>query len=277
MMGCRIMLRKFIREPLVHFLGGALLIFAFFWATGTGRDPADYAISIDETDIDRLTTDWVRNFRRAPTRAELDGLIDQEVAEEIYYREALRLGLDKNDPVIRRRLFTKMRFVDGENTEDLAPTDAMLQQWMDQHPGAYALSPLYDFQQVYLGQVSAAQASDWIDQLNDGENPAANASTISLPARLEGASIEEIERRFGDRFAGQMERLEPGKWGGPVTSGFGVHAVRITARQPGKKATLNDVRQRVVNDWSAAQRAEQKEKALSRYRSQYAITVAGRP
>jgi len=271
------MLRKFIREPLIHFLGGALLVFAFFWATGTGRDPADYAISIDETDIDRLTTDWIQNFRRAPTKAELDGLIDQEIAEEIYYREALRLGLDKNDPVVRRRLFTKMRFIDSEDADNVAPTDAILQQWIDKHPGKYALSPLYDFEQIYLGQISAAQAGDWIAQLNDGGNPVANAKSISLPANLERASIAEIARQFGDRFAGQLEGLEPGKWGGPITSGFGVHAVKITAQAPGKKAALDDVRQRVVNDWRAAQQAEQKEKALARYRAQYEITIVGRP
>ncbi|WP_217272110.1 hypothetical protein [Sphingopyxis sp. BSNA05] len=84
-----------MKEPLVHFLGGALLVFAFFWATGSNRDPAEYTISIDETDIERLKAGWVQNFRRAPTQAELDALIDQEIAEEIYYREALRLGLDK--------------------------------------------------------------------------------------------------------------------------------------------------------------------------------------
>jgi len=271
------MLRKFIREPLIHFLGGALLIFAFFWATDTGRDPADHAISIDATDIDRLTSDWQRNFRRAPTQQELDGLIDQEIAEEIYYREALRLGLDKNDPVIRRRLFTKMRFIDSKDEENIAPADSILQQWMSEHPGKYALSPLYDFEQIYLGQISAAQASDWIAQLNDGGNPAANAKSISLPASLERASITEIARQFGDRFAGQLAELEPGRWSGPVTSGFGVHAVKITAKTPGKKATLDDVRQRVVNDWRAARQAEQKEKALARYRAQYEIKVAGRP
>ena len=271
------MLRKFSREPLIHFLGGALLIFTFFWATGTGRDPADYEISIDETDIDRLTTDWERNFRRAPTQQELDGLIDQEITEEIYYREALRLGLDKNDPVIRRRLFTKMRFIDSKDEENVAPTDTILQQWMDEHPGKYALSPLYDFKQIYLGQISAAQASDWIDQLNNGGNPAANAKSISLPASLERASIAEIERQFGDRFAGQLAKLELGLWSGPVASGFGVHAVRVTAKTLGKKAALDDVRQRVVNDWRADQQTKQKEKALSRYRGQYEITVAGRP
>ena len=271
------MLRKLIREPLVHFLGGALLIFAFFWATGTDRDPADYAISIDETDIDRLTTDWIQNFRRAPTKAELDGLIDQEIAEEIFYREALRLGLDKNDPVIRRRLFTKMRFIDSENSENLSPTDTILQQWMDQHPRKYALPPLYDFEQIYLGQISAVQASDWIAQLNDGADPTAIAKSISLPANLKRTTNAEIARQFGDRFAGQLADLEPGQWRGPVTSGFGVHAVRIRAKTPGKKAALDDVRQRAFNDWRAARQAEQKERALDRYRGQYEITVAGRP
>lgn len=271
------MLRKFIREPLVHFLGGALLIFAFFWATGTGRDPADYTISIDETDIDQLTTDWERNFRRAPTQQELDGLIDQEIAEEIYYREALRLGLDKNDPVIRRRLFTKMRFIDSEDAEIAAPTDAVLQQWMDEHPGKYALAPLYDFQQIYLGQIGAAQASDIVGKIQRGTQPAIFAQSLSLPASLKRVSSADISRQFGDQFAGQLEALEPGVWSGPITSGFGVHAVKITAKNPGKVAALDEVRQQVVNDWHAARQAEQKEKALARYRGQYEISVAGRP
>ncbi|WP_417591991.1 peptidyl-prolyl cis-trans isomerase [Parasphingorhabdus sp.] len=271
------MLRKFIREPLVHFLGGALLIFAFFWATGSSRDPADYTISIDETDIARLRSDWVRNFRRAPTQTELDSLIDQEIAEEIYYREALRLGLDKNDPMIRRRLFTKMRFVDGQEVDNVAPTDAMLQQWMDKDPDKYALSPLYDFEQIYLGRISGAEAGKRIDQLNAGTGAAAFAQSISLPETLKQASIEEIGRQFGDKFAGQLEGLKTGVWSGPVTSGFGVHAVKVTAKAPGKAARLDDVRQRVVTEWRAAQQAEQKEKALARYRAQYEITVAGRP
>lgn len=271
------MLRKFIREPLVHFLGGALLIFAFFWATGSDRDPADYAISIDESDITRLETSWVQNFRRAPTQVELDGLIDQEIAEEIYYREALRLGLDKNDPVIRRRLFTKMRFVDGEESAIVEPDDAVLQQWMDEHPGKYALPSLYDFEQIYLGQISAADARKRIDQLNDGAKPSTFAQSLSLPQTLARASTAEIARQFGDRFAEQLGALEPGVWSGPVASGFGAHAVKISAKLPGQKAALNDVRQRVLNDWRAARQAEQKEQSLSRYRAQYEITVAGRP
>lgn len=271
------MFRKFTREPLIHFLGGALLVFGFFWATGTNRDPADYAINVSDSDIARLKATWVQNFRRAPTQDELDSLIDQEIAEEIYYREALRLGLDKNDPVIRRRLYTKMRFIDGEETANADPSDAVLQEWMDKYPNKYALKPLYDFTQIYLGQIDSADAKKRIDQMNAGIDPAKFAQSISLPATLTQASSSEISRPFGDRFAGQIEALKPGAWRGPITSGFGVHAVKLTGITPGKKAALNDVRQQVVNDWRADGQAAQKEKALSDYRAQYEITVAGRP
>lgn len=271
------MLGKFIREPLVHFLGGALLVFAFFWATGADRDPADYRISIDQTDIERLTSDWIRNFRRPPTEKEMDGLIDQEIAEEIYYREALRLGLDKDDPVIRRRLFTKMRFIDSENAETAAPTDAILQRWLEEHPEKYALSPLYDFEQIYLGQITAEQANERIERLKDGARPADLARSISLPETIQHATIAEISRQFGDEFAGALDQLPTGQWAGPVASGFGMHAVQVTEKTPGETPALADIRQQVANDWLADQRTAQKEQALADYRSQYEVTVAGRP
>ena len=87
----------------------------------------------------------------------------------------------------------------------------------------------------------------------------------------------EIARQFGDQFAERVEKFEPGRWNGPVNSGFGVHAVKITAKIPGKPAALNDIRQRVVNDWRADRQATESETALARYRSQYEVTVAGRP
>ncbi len=271
------MMHKLIREPLVHFLGGALLVFAFFWASGSNRDPADYAIHIDETDIERLKTGWVQNFRRTPTQAELDALIDQEIAEEIYYREALRLGLDKNDPVIRRRLFTKMRFIESGETADSGADDTILQQWMDDHPEKYALPPLYDFEQIYLGQIDSSEARQRIDQLKAGANPDSFAQPLSTPRTFARTETADIARQFGERFAEQLETLEPDDWSGPIVSGFGSHAVRISAKTPGQTATLADVRQRVANDWSATRQAEQRDKSLARLQAEYDITVAGRP
>ncbi len=271
---------KILKEPLIHFLGGALLVFGFFWATGTNRDPADYTISVDQSNIDRLRAGWIQNFRRPPTQQELDALIDQEITEEIYYREALRLGLDRNDAVIRRRMFTKMRFLNNQDAAANEPTDAELQQWMDQNQGKYSLSASYDLEQVYLGQGGAASETEIVKLLQDLNSGAVEASDISkpisLPKNLIGADTANIARQFGEQFSIDLDQLETGQWVGPVSSGFGQHLIKITSKTPGKPAALDDVRQAVTNDWRAAQTAQQEETALEQYRSQYDVRVAGR-
>lgn len=271
---------KLLKEPLIHFLAGSLLVFGFFWATGTNRDPADYEISIDETDIERLKAGWVQNFRRAPTQGELDGLINQEIKEEIYYREALRLGLDRNDPLIRRRLYTKMRFLDNQEAAGGDPSDAVLQKWMDDHPGKYALAPLYDLDQIYLGQNSAVDEqaiTAALDALNQGRlQPDAVGRSIALPASFKRAGGAEIARQFGETFSASLNTISGGEWHGPIPSGYGVHLVRISEKIPGKSPALDDVRQAVTNDWRAAETIRMEEATFEEYRSQYDVEVTGR-
>ena len=271
---------KILKEPLIHFLGGALLVFGFFWATGTNRDPADYTIAIDQSNIDRLRAGWIQNFRRPPTQQELDGLIEQQIIEEIYYREALRLGLDRNDAVIRRRMFTKMRFLNNQDAAESEPSDVDLQNWMEQNPGKYSLSTHYDLEQIYLGQNGALDGPDiekLLQDLNNGTaKPSDISKPISLPKNLTNADSAIIARQFGEQFPIQLNNLEAGKWVGPVSSGFGEHLINIAVKTPGKPAALNDVRQAVTNDWRAAQKEQSEKASLEQYRSQYEIRVAGR-
>ena len=269
-----------LKEPLIHFLIGALLVFAILWATGSNRDVEDYTISVEQSEIDRLRANWIQNFRRPPTDQELDALIDQEIAEEIYYREALRLGMDRDDAVIRRRLYNKMRFLDGQDAEQGEPSDQELQEWMEQNPEKYSLSASYDFQQVYLGQgdeLADKDIQELAKKLNEGAvSPADISKAISLPKRLNAAETETITRQFGEAFSRAINDAQTGEWVGPISSGFGQHLVKIDKKIPGKAAALDDVRQAVTNDWRAAQKAEQEREALEKYRSQYDINVAGR-
>ncbi|MGI9361312.1 MAG: peptidyl-prolyl cis-trans isomerase [Parasphingorhabdus sp.] len=269
-----------LKEPLIHFLGGSLLVFGFFWATGMDRDTADYEINITDTDIERLKTGWVQNFRRAPSEGELDGLIDQEIKEEIYYREALRLGLDRNDPLIRRRLYTKLRFLDGQEDALADPSDAVLQKWLDDHPGKYAQAPIYDLEQIYLGQNAAMDAqaiAAALDDLNQRRLlPETLGQPIALPARFSQAQTSEISRQFGDKFAASLSTIDDGAWQGPIPSGFGQHLVKISSRLSGKAPALEDVRQDVTNDWRAAQTARMESASFEKYRSQYDVKVVGR-
>ena len=267
-------LRPLLREPLVHFLVAGL---ALFFVLGRGEESADSesrTITVSEQQIARLAANWEQTWQRPPTEQELEGLIDDFVREEIYYREALRLGLDEGDTVIRRRLRSKMEFLARSEVEAAAPDDATLQAWLDENPARYAEGTQLSFDQIYLGAEGDGRAE--LQRLRAGVSPSELGISIPLPAAMANVNLRRVEREFGQQFAREISSLEPGDWQGPVASGFGQHLVRITAREEGEPPSLEDVRQRVENDWRAATLAEREEEAFRILRDGYSVSVEGR-
>jgi peptidyl-prolyl cis-trans isomerase C len=248
-----------LREPLLHFLfAGAALFVAL---SGRAPDVGERRIVVDETVVTGLVNHHVRAFRRPPTPQELDDLIADHVRSEVYYREALRLGLDGDDDVIKKRLRNKMLAIAGANAEAAQASDAQLQALLDQDPARYAASPRYTLEQLYLGDDTSAVravAAAALKGLAPGARPAIATVPLPLPARFDSTSQTELAAQLGDDFAGALATLPVGVWNGPVVSGFGLHLVRIGQRQPAPPPRLADVRQRLENDWrSAAVRAAQ--------------------
>ena len=110
------LMKKLIREPFLHFLllGAAIFVVYHFLSARSDNQPGK--IVITHGDITSIVIGFSRTWQRPPTREELDGLIRDRVREEVYYREAMAMGLDRDDPVIRRRLQQKLEFV----TDDVA-------------------------------------------------------------------------------------------------------------------------------------------------------------
>ena len=145
------MLRRLLREPLVHFAALALLIFAAYAVVATPAQQAPAgSIVVSAGKIEQMAAIFARTFQRPPSPEELKGLIDDYVTEEIYVREALALGLDTDDTVIRRRLRQKMEFMTSADVDALTPTDADLQTYLDANPDTFSEAPQVGFQQVYL-------------------------------------------------------------------------------------------------------------------------------
>ena len=244
------------REPLAHFVVAGAAVFFLNGLRDTPVDPASRTIRIDEVQVGRLTDAFALSWQRPPNRSEVDGLIRDYIREEIYYREAIRLGLDQEDPVIRRRLRSKMEFLSRSEAENAVPTDATLQAWLDRNPTKYAGDATYSFDQVYVGgnDPSLARRRALIIQktLNSGAAPAGLGDPLSAPRTLENARFTDIARTFGDDFAGALHSLPMGRWIGPVASGFGMHVVRVRATTPPDRPRLADVRQQVENDWREA-------------------------
>lgn len=263
-------LRHVVREPLVHFLiaGAALFAFGGYYA---GVDASERSITLDEAEVIRLADRWQQTWRRPPNRAELDGLIREYIKEEVYFREAMRLGLDADDPIIRRRLRTKMEFLATAQVESAAPSDTELMRYYTANKARYAAGTAYSFDQRYYGEDEAG-ARRAIDVLNAGANPP--ALLLPLPAELEKASASEVSRTFGDGFVDSLRALPTAMWAGPVRSGFGWHAVRIRAVDPSQVPPLADIVQQVSNDWRAETKAKREAAAYQMLLDGYTIRIA---
>jgi peptidyl-prolyl cis-trans isomerase C len=262
--------KRLAREPLVHFLVVGALIFAVW---GGGGDAADRSITVTEAQVRGLTEQWEQQWHRQPAPAQVDGLIRDLIKDEVYYREAVRLGLDKDDIIMRRRMRSKMEFLIAAQAENEVPSDAALQNWLDTHRRDYATNAALSFDHIYVGN-DVDRARRALAQLDKGADPAALTSPLSVPPTLDNAPAEDIDRQFGDGFAKAVAALPPGRWAGPVVSGFGQHLVRLRKLTPGALPPLASVRKAVENDWREANRTRRENGAYQALLDGYTIRIA---
>jgi hypothetical protein len=188
--------KNLIREPLVHFLIiGAGLFLLFGWGGGPVPLPAGQAglpsakIIIAPSDIDQMIAAFTRTWQRPPTEADMKVLVDNFVRDEIYYREALAMGLDRDDSVIRRRMRQKMEFIFEDITAQAEPTDEELLAYMKTHPDAYRIDPQIAFRHVYFnvdkrGKNAEADARQTLARLNEGMNAKLAGDPFMLGSEL---------------------------------------------------------------------------------------------
>lgn len=260
-----------LREPLVHFLAAGALLFVAM--SGRPPDAGERRIVVDEAAVSGLVNRYVQAFRRPPTDEELDGLIRDYVRGEVYYREALRLGLDQDDEVIKKRLRNKMLAIAGAEAEATRPSDADLQSLLDKNPARYAEPPRYTLEQRYLGQDSPTLRARIATAIQQGAIANLPSESIPLPVRLENSALIDIATQFGDDFAAALEKAPQGRWTGPVVSGFGLHLVRIEKRVTPPLPKLADIRQRLENDWRSAAVRKAEEDNLSDLLKGYDVVI----
>ncbi len=273
--------RSFLREPLVHFLVLGLLIFLFFKVNGGGTSPGSTRILITQGQIENLAVGFARSWQRPATEAELKGLIDDYVKEEIAVREAVAMGLDRDDVIIRRRLRQKLEFITEDTVASNPPTDTELQAWMTQHPESFRTEPQVAFRQVYVstarrGAAARAEADKLLTQLRaGGPHIAINqlGDSTMLPSEQPLGPLREVARSFGDDFAQQVTKLEPGKWTGPLESSFGLHLVLVEEKIPAARQELSDVRPLVEREFLAERRKTELQSLYDRLSKKYTINM----
>ncbi len=241
-------------------------------------DDGDTRIVVTAGRLAHLTDAFAATFQRPPTRQELEGLVDDWVREEVYAREARRLGLDRDDTVVRRRLRQKMEFLVEDAIAPADPTDAELAAYLAAHPAPFRREPTYSFQHVFLRPERRGDADTLLARLTDGDVAAAAlGDPILLPPSLDGASRSEVARLFGDPFAQHLGDVPVGRWSGPLASAYGLHLVLVRERLDGRVPALAEIRDAVEREWRADRRAAASEAAWSRVRKEYDVSVEWPP
>jgi parvulin-like peptidyl-prolyl cis-trans isomerase-like protein len=277
-------MKQILREPLVHFLLlGATLFVAYSLMGQPASGGAPRKIVITQGQIDSLLTGFTKTWQRPPTTEEMAGLVRDLVREEVYCREAMAMGLEKDDTVIRRRLRQKLEFVSDDVAALAEPTDADLNAYLQAHPDTFRIPQLYTFSHVYLnpekhGEGLARDAAELLALLKQtGGNTDASAlgDAILLESQFAMVPASEVAKQFGENFAAQLSELTPGQWQGPVKSGYGVHLVRVSERTDGHLPALEEVRDDVRREWTNTQRLEANDKFYQELLKRYTVSIEG--
>jgi hypothetical protein len=275
---------KLLRDPLLHFVVlGAVLFAVYALVTGLFTSDEVRRIEIDQPQIEFLAGTFQRQWGRPPTAQELRGLVDARVREEVLYREALAVGLDRDDTVVRRRMVQKIEML----TQDLAlladPTDEELEAYFEEHRGDYRIPPRLSFSQVYFNadRRGASVEEDALRVLEElrTENPTpqraperGDATMIDSDYAL--ASPYEVKRLFGGHFAEALFELEPG-WQGPVVSGYGLHLVYVGEREESRLPEFETIRERLIDDFNRVRRDRASDALYESLAGRYEVVIDG--
>jgi parvulin-like peptidyl-prolyl isomerase len=240
-------------------------------------------IVFTETKIDQFINLWERKWQRLPTHQELQGLIEQQIREEVLYREALAMGLDKDDQVVRRRMSQKMEFISNDLASLVEPDDEQLQTYLDVHSDKFTIPGRISYSQVYLnanqrGEQVYADAERLLTELSQ--------STVDIDISMAGDSFMGgysfnnetdfgVARLFGKAFARELFKLPVGEWTGPVESGYGLHLVHVDSRTDSRAPSLAQVRDKVRGEWLSEQQRKTNDLLYSELRKRYEITIEG--
>lgn len=278
------LMQTWLKEPLVHFLFLGMALFGLYqWLGDHAGDAGEVTrdIVVSQGWIRSLSETFNRLWNRPPTQEELEGLVRDCVREEVMYREALALGLDRDDTIVRRRLQQKLEFLSADLVAVVEPTEQELSEFLAQHPESFRIEARLAFSQVFLnperhGTLLEADVTQLLAKLH------AQSSTLDLVSlgdsrmldtRMEKVSQSDVARQFGAEFAAELLTLPLGRWQGPVKSGYGLHLVRVEERTPGRLPPLAEVRDAVAREWTAAKRSEMKEAYYQALLTRYTVTI----
>jgi hypothetical protein len=273
---------KILREPLAQFvILGLVLLFVYGITSDLFSSDAGRSIEMTADDITLLSQTFQAQWQRPPTEEELRNLVDARIREEVLYREALAVGLDQDDLVVRRRMVQKMELLSQDLALLVDPTDQELQDFFQENKDDYLVPPLVSFSHIYfnLDRRGAAAEEDALRVLD--EIRAEDPQPTRAPDRGDRFMLQhdyslltplDVQRQFGAQFAEALFELDRG-WHGPMVSGYGLHLVNVSHRVESRVPEYQEVREQLINDFNRMRRDRANEALYQGLLEGYEITI----
>ena len=278
------MLRRWSREPLLHFLLIGLLLFVVYDRPHPSQETKSESnrIVLTPEDFQQLAVTWLAQGRAPPSPAEMQSLVELKVREEVLYREALALGLDKDDTIVKRRLAQKMEFLAEGASIDSNPSPDTLRAWFRVNAQRFSLPPRVSFRHLYFspdrrGEHAREAAANAMVQLSGKPGDWKDAEAVGDPFMdrdyYGDRSAEDMAKLFGSNFAREVVGLKTGQWQGPVESGYGWHLVFIDTSVAARMPAFEEIEPEIRAEWIEDQRAEAKRKTYEAMRARYEVVT----
>jgi peptidyl-prolyl cis-trans isomerase C len=276
--------RRWLHDPLPYFLVIGLTLFGAYRVLNptSAQDERPDRIVVTPDDLRQMAVAWMAQGRPAPGPEQMASLVQGKVREEVLYREALALGLDRDDTIVKRRLAQKMDFLAEDAAALREPTRAEVEAWYRDHAEAFASPPRASFTHIYFspdrhGENTRAAAEQALRALEGQPREAPAARKLGDPFMFQDfygdRSPSQLATQFGPGFAKALFQARPGSWLGPVESGYGWHLVFVDQATPGRVPAFDEVEADVRTEWIAEQRATSKEKAFESMRTRYTVVL----
>jgi len=280
--------KRWLREPLLQFLvAGALLFVAYRTLhPEVARTTDDKRIEVTADELRQLEIAWTAQWRRPPTPDEMRGLIDARVREEILYREALALGLEQGDAIVKRRLAQKMEFLASDASAVHDPSAAELRAWYASNGNHFAEPVRHSFRHIYFStdrrgsqaRADAARAlSQLVDKAAESTAVAKIGDSFMFQDQYADREPEQIASIFGSAFAAAVDKMQPGSWQGPVESGLGWHLVLVTSATPGRVPSYDEIEPQIKAAWLDEQRVAAAQRAFETMKARYEVRLPQAP
>jgi PPIC-type PPIASE domain len=269
-----------LREPLLHFLVLGAALFGLFSMVDKKDAEAPTKVIISAPRVATLADRFARTWRRPPTEQELQGLVEDYIRDEIFYREGRAAGLDRDDFVIRRRVRQKMEFL-AEDMAAAEPSDEQLAAHLASNPERFRTEDRLTFRQVFLSATrrgsalegDAKQIAVMLELTSAPVDTATIGDPFLLGEEFHEMSRSDVARTFGQGFAKQLSTVASGRWQGPIPSSFGAHFVFVDERAKGSLPPLATARDTVRREWQNARQIEAEHKLYRSLRDRYEIVV----